>query len=314
MTAWRDPCDVAARAYSVGPTRVREWHSLADLLSLRPSPVNAATANERSRAHEDEARAWYGTDSRARACAILAGEPWPEGLEHIARARAALPEIPRPVSLRRRPRWDTDGDEVDLDRVREGRLDAAWRTCRREAQPGGAPTVAILTDVAVGAGVRAETVALRGAATVALADALETAGYTVELWGAAFSVGVYPNSAACDRADLFPLKGAGEPLDCVRLAAWAVLAAGFRIPLFAARWAERHKTAENLGTHTEELPERIHAGVWPDAPQRLFFAPGPRTGESGPVFRARIADWIIETITTIGGNDNAHTETLSRVP
>jgi len=111
-----------------------------------------------------------------------AREPWPEGQQIVERMLAAVADakLPKPVSRRRRPRFnENDGDEVDYDRLRTGR--AFWRETRRQ-NTRGPQTVTVIIDVNAAAGVSHTDILWRGAAAISLTQMIEAADYRVELW------------------------------------------------------------------------------------------------------------------------------------
>lgn len=108
---------------------------------------------------------------------------WQDGLNVVGRFSQLLEKsLPTPVSRKRRSRWDElDGDSIDLDRMRSGQT--FWRLAKRR-HVSGPSVVSIVCTQQTSAGMRADRVMWRGAAAVALAKVLESAGYRVELWGA----------------------------------------------------------------------------------------------------------------------------------
>lgn len=107
---------------------------------------------------------------------------WPEGTEKILRLADRIRDaIPHPYGSRRVLTWSDQGDSVDMGRVYSGNLDKAWRSSprRRERAPR---VISIDVDVGQNCGVDADDLFWSGAAAVALTDALEDAGYRVELY------------------------------------------------------------------------------------------------------------------------------------
>jgi len=104
---------------------------------------------------------------------------WPEGLELLAKMPLVAPDVP--VSIRRKPRYGPDGDELCSDRLYDGRLGAAWSSLHR-ATRAGSPIVTLAIDLFAGATQPASELIYRGIAAVRAVDALETAGYRVELY------------------------------------------------------------------------------------------------------------------------------------
>lgn len=72
------------------------------------------------------------------------------------------------------------GDEVDMDRMMEGRPDF-YRTTTREASTGPT-TVTIFIDTTTPAFIDSENILWRGAAAIALSKILEEKGYQTEIW------------------------------------------------------------------------------------------------------------------------------------
>ncbi len=109
---------------------------------------------------------------------------WPEGiqiveqmLEEIYRERLPVPETTR----RRRVMSRKDGQMLDIERLRAGK--AFWKTNKRRRAVG--PThLTIVTDVSAKWDVDHRDIMWRGAASIALMDVLERAGYRCEHWAA----------------------------------------------------------------------------------------------------------------------------------
>ena len=168
---------------------------------------------------------------------------WAEGIQIVERMTRELDsaDLPKPVSRKRKPRFDeTDGDELDYDRLRTGQ--PFWRTSRRQNTRGPA-TITVVVDVCANCSVKAKDILWRGAAAVALTKRLEEAGYRVELWAAAYSLENYHSTsgfvAVC-------LKRPSEPLDESTLIN-AVSGWGFRSLWFQASCLGERPIKGNLG-------------------------------------------------------------------
>lgn len=103
---------------------------------------------------------------------------WAHGAELVSKIAAR--EASAPVSTRRRNVRGDYGDEVDMQRVYAGRLDAAW------SRPGRASCVSrrlfrIVVNCVARSGFDAERMAWRGVAALRLADLLSSAGYGVQI-------------------------------------------------------------------------------------------------------------------------------------
>lgn len=159
-------------------------------------------------------------------------EPWAEGQMIVDRMVTALEavDLPKPKSRKRKMRFDeADGDELDLDRLRDGQ--PFWRRARRETL-SGPQTVVLCVDIGGLSEVSHQDLLWRGAAAIATTHILEEAGFRVELWAVNKARGVYANGDGF----LFAvnLKRAGDPLDSATLVS-AVSGWFFRSQVFRVR-------------------------------------------------------------------------------
>lgn len=123
-----------------------------------------------------------------------ASSPWKEGEDIVLAMREEIcrSNIAPPMSRRRTRRWsESDGDSIDLDRMRSG---AKFWDGREHKSKVGPKTVRIVADVCASSKVPSESILWRGAAALVLADALEHAGYRVELSVAAGMTSMYYGS------------------------------------------------------------------------------------------------------------------------
>lgn len=173
---------------------------------------------------------------------------WADGLATLDRFLADLvdSDIPSPVSRKRRMRYDeTNGDEIDYDRLRSGQ--DFWRTTQRQNTHGPA-TITILVDICANGGMTAEALGWRGAAAVALTDILESAGYRVALW--AIDTTERAHTDQTGRMVACQLKDYSDPMDRSTLvnstSAWF-----FRSVFFgeACHSHEGRQGASGLGQH-----------------------------------------------------------------
>lgn len=166
----------------------RNWFSIDDVstfisIAKSRSPVNPSNREtwELSARMGETDPAWVGLKHSQSidqiAASVLASDP---AAATAVSERVSQLIVPTPRSVRRRGAWADQGHEVDLDRVRAGQLDTAWRTTRRLRTIAPA-RVRVVARINVLAGVSFERMAWRGAAAVALCDALTAEGYDVEL-------------------------------------------------------------------------------------------------------------------------------------
>lgn len=168
---------------------------------------------------------WYGFKTRNayKEALELSEKGWPEGWERIQQiAEEMRPDIPAPVSIRRRKRWRDEGDGVDVQRMYSGHFDRMWQTSEREGRLG--PRVISIVSIFGGnCGRSVEQLFNNGATAVALTDVLENAGYRVEL-AAAYA----GDSNDGQVLNVVRLKEADEPMEPNALAAVLAHSGWFR--------------------------------------------------------------------------------------
>lgn len=126
----------------------------------------------------DESRYWLGIEGGAAAIEQALMDGWPKAREMMA--SLTLPDIEAPESIRRKTVWGEDGDVLDLDKLRDGRMEDCWSSRKRRTRT--APrTVTLWADLGGAAGIDGTTLYYRGAAYLILTDLLEKAGYRVRI-------------------------------------------------------------------------------------------------------------------------------------
>lgn len=162
--------------------------------------------------------------------------PWTAGIETLDRCvraleDAQLPELKQHV---RRVRFGEEGDDFDYDRFRSGQSDF-WRSSVRE-DASGPSEVTLFIDLTTGRYVEAENVLWRGAATIALAEVLESKGFRTEIWVVQGSLSFEAKKAENNvrMIDAVNLKQTHDPLDRSTLIN-AVSAWFYRLGMFAVR-------------------------------------------------------------------------------
>ena len=142
----------------------------------------------------------------------LLGEVWTEGLAVVERMLVDLEkaELPPPQSIKRRQRFSADnGDEFDYDRFKSGQ-DAYWRSSGRDKMIGN-PIIKIVVNISGNCNVNPMDLLWSGAASIALTEILENAGYRVELWAATTGSKCFLNG---NRYTTFTcLKESTDPVD-----------------------------------------------------------------------------------------------------
>ncbi len=141
---------------------------------------------------------------------------WPEGIQIVEQMLTEIYREPLPVpetTRRRRKMSRVDGQMLDVERLRAGK--AFWRTNKRRRAVG--PThLTVITDVSATAYVSHRDIMWRGAASIALMDVLEGAGYRCEHWAAKRTnvIGIDIRSKRwVSELQAVCTKRQGEPLD-----------------------------------------------------------------------------------------------------
>lgn len=132
---------------------------------------------------------WYGGAKSWKEIDDVLLNGWKEGAQRAEELVEAIEHmIPMPQGRRRKPRWMDQGDELDKGRMYAGQIDTMWRAAPRTVGP--APRV-ISVEVAVGGNAhrKADELYWCGVSAIVLTDALEQAGYRVELWASTYNLG-----------------------------------------------------------------------------------------------------------------------------
>lgn len=222
--------------------------SVADLLDLAAHPEQLPEQNRvhylnSAAEHGNDAGRWYGVPASKIADTLAAG--WREGAERLATMQRPEVGIGR-TNRRRRVRGD-HGDSLDPHAVMRGDLSRAWeRTKRTETK---SPLfVTVWANLGLRSEVSAEAAFLRGAAIVALCDALTLAGHQVEVIGYRYSRShTFHANKEKHHAYFVPIKRFDDRLDIELLATVACLAGFHRSAGFAAIAASPNQIRDHFG-------------------------------------------------------------------
>jgi len=131
--------------------------------------------------NSDTSSDWYGGLTSVQQAKDLVTKGWTEGASRIKTLAESLQaSIPEPTSIRRKLAWSDEGDEIDMGKVYSGQLDSCWQTTKRRST-GVAPIIKVNVPWGGHCGRDSEELFWTAAPALAIADALETAGYRVEL-------------------------------------------------------------------------------------------------------------------------------------
>jgi len=188
----------------------------------------------------------------------MARKGWPEGLEKLAAVRELVAMPQGVASLVPVPCISEEGDEVLIDRYLDGESDC-WVSFPMAATPQRGRIVSVWVHVSGGGRLSADVFASRGAAALALIDALENAGFRAE-------VTITAKSQTEERQFNFRavVKRAEDTLDLDRMSFCLMSAAVQRRLLFRLRErsaAPTHWVKSRMGySHNlsaDEIPEGV---------------------------------------------------------
>lgn len=194
-----------------GVFQVNHFDCISDLLAAANASQKIRYHNESKggvRQYEYVGRRFISWED----CFRKAHESWKDGIDTILKMIERVEHgitLPKPKSIRRRPVWsDDDGDEVSLDRLRNG--DSYWRKMQRR-EVTGSQTVSVFCTVNAPKNYDSNSLFWRGVTSVVLTHLLEKAGYRVELYGVRYVMDSYKNHDSVFMSCC--LKRAGQPLD-----------------------------------------------------------------------------------------------------
>jgi hypothetical protein len=165
---------------------------------------------------------WHGMSGTFEDLSRVMREGDQEGADKVRDMADGL-SVPLLDSIRRRPQWADQGEEVCMDRVRGGQLDVAWRRPSRR-MINMRPNVHLVVDYCENGSMDAACLSLRGAACLALADLLNAAGYNVKISG--YQAG---RNAPMSSVEFLTIKDYQSPMDVASLSSVVCLTAFFRV-------------------------------------------------------------------------------------
>lgn len=260
------------------PVVMVDFESIEQMLGVQLSRENAEQAETRKgpgygavqshsilwlppaeAAKADKSRSWRGDISSLEEFKGLLHEGWRDGAARMTETVGEV-SVPRVQSIRRRKVFAADGDEVDMHRVYAGDLERAWESTERRLVAGNSRNARIWVEGCFNAYVEADQFFWRGAVACAMVDALEEAGYRVEVMGydqssSSYRSGPQGQGDEMDFICRYPIKGFMEPLDMPRMAAVTAHAGFLRGVLFAVMLAAPYKVTGGLGHSIHSRPD-----------------------------------------------------------
>jgi len=185
--------------------------SYAEWLELVAKTPKISYASSREKGNES----WNGSPSFD-AAMNLANNGWPEGLAKVKDMAEDIWKVIGQEVQKMAFYYDVTGEAVDIDRFLTGEPEDMIAFTEEQAV-GHGKIVKIQVNNVASAGVSTTTMANRGAAVVALIDALEKLGFSCEVYTADALSSRWSGDKNILQYDV-TLRGAGDVLDMDRLA------------------------------------------------------------------------------------------------
>jgi hypothetical protein len=234
------------------------FDSIVDYMNTSPCPENAelyAKLTSRTTTSAAYLRGWYGPNATTYQEVTNLGligdkELFNSLQDKIDKLREALGMHKRDYSAsikekRRIRERASQGDELDIHSVYQGRLDVAWGRTRRIEMDQETKLVTLLIDNEDNANVNAEDTLWRAAVSVLLTEELEAAGKSVRIITYGASSGSFLGSRKNCTVTI-TIKDYNTSLSLDRLAAMTHIGFG-RGPGFAAMAMQPYKVHRHLG-------------------------------------------------------------------
>ena len=236
----------------------REFKSLADFLHVAGdgecvNPVNASYLKQVLE-HGDSDGDWYGLQPGASFADVMATvlSGWSDGATRLFDASNEVKK-PSMESLTRKTEYMDQGESICLDRLYAGEFEKMWRGFKPNRADKAGRIVRINCNVAISSSVTPETAFWTGASALVLADALQNAGYAVEIDLIAGAVNKEREIVGKIR-----LKDADQPLSISGLASTMCLAGFYRGPVLS--WFVKNYQLESTYGLGHPLPKENPGG------------------------------------------------------
>lgn len=185
---------------------------------------------------------------------------WEDGVKKMREVLKYL-SAPVPRSLRRKPVHSDFGDTYDIHAALRGQHDTAWTRHVRQ-NTVARKSVTLIACISARADISPDQMFMRGAAVLAVTDALTQAGYDVQIIGQTWSKRVY-NRKYDDAASIL-IKSFIAPTNLPSLASTLCLAGFFRHWSFRYKTTQQQQTDEGMGSTVYAAHPRI-LEQWPNA-------------------------------------------------
>jgi len=230
------------------------YSGLHEIALIKPSAKNSNSWSgtvDRAKSSEKNGRPthhgdWYGSNIKnGIEIDRLGRDGWPKGIERVGDFAKDLKAQP-PSGIRRKTHRGWSGQELDIHAVNSGRLPKSW-VSRRRKRATKYRSVSIALDMGINAGVSEKVLFWRGASVMRTAEALQHAGYNVEIIAFCASDGLLVD----DRSSRFTyscvVKSFRAPVELTSLVFTTCSAGFFRWHIFRAFHSNERKVCSSLG-------------------------------------------------------------------
>lgn len=193
-------------------TWTRSFTDWSDWLDFATKATSKLTSGLTSRDISDGD--WAGTKTFEDA-EKLARDGWAAGLERVKPMAESIKSVLCSKIIRPEAQHAESGDEVDIDRYLEGEPEHMIEYPMKEMHATGGRIVSVGLNLFMSGGCDKHIFEMRGAAIIALVDALECAGYRTEVHLCMGANGSRDGNASYQSHA--PIKQAGEPAELDRL-------------------------------------------------------------------------------------------------
>lgn len=220
---------------------LRTWENLSEFLTYAAQEP----AGNRRQSRAVTPREYWDYGAGFDGAMNLAINGWPEGLQRIRESIEAMEAITASLAVRPEVHYDVSGDYVDMGRFVTGEPECMAQFHEVELPQTAVKIIRIVANVCCSSGIDADGFVKRGAATLALIDALENSGRRCEL---IITMGNGPSDGT--RLEyVIPVKKSGEMVEMDRLAFVFAHPAFFRRLVFAAMEHEAPSVRQAFGIY-----------------------------------------------------------------
>ena len=204
---------------------------------------------------------WYGSGIKnGIEIDRLGRDGWPKGIERVGGFAKDLSAQP-PTGIRRKTRRGWNGQELDIHAVNAGRLPKSWISRRRQ-RATKYRSISIALDMGINANISESVLFWRGASVMRTAEALQHAGYNVEIIAFCASDGLLSGKSGRFTYSCI-VKSFRAPIELTSLVFTTCSAGFFRWHIFRAFHTNERRVCSSLGRADSYLvgtPEELDRG------------------------------------------------------